>query len=87
MPSSVRHLNDLDEQCVRLCEVNVTANGLSTRVEAVHARDCRALLCERVFDFVHLDPFGSVAPQLDAAHHLMRCRPHRLQHPSQADAP
>ena len=67
LPEIRVHLNDLDEQCVRLCEVNVTANGLSTRVEAVHARDCRALLCERVFDFVHLDPFGSVAPQLDAA--------------------
>lgn len=68
LPTTLRvHLNDADPACAALCLANAEVNGLATHA-TVTQRDCRALLCDHApFNFVHLDPFGSVSPFLDAA--------------------
>ncbi|GAB7009504.1 tRNA (guanine(26)-N(2))-dimethyltransferase [Halorubrum trueperi] len=55
---------DVDPDAVDLAAENLAANNLDG--EAVH-RDVNALLYERVFDVVDLDPYGTPIPFADAA--------------------
>jgi tRNA (guanine26-N2/guanine27-N2)-dimethyltransferase len=57
-------LSDRDPDAVDLCAENLERNGLDG--EALH-RDANALMHERRFDVVDLDPFGTPIPFADAA--------------------
>jgi len=56
-------INDRDEQAIPVIEKNVAHAGLT--IEVAH-RDVNALLSERSFDAVDIDPFGTPASFLDA---------------------
>jgi tRNA (guanine26-N2/guanine27-N2)-dimethyltransferase len=56
-------INDRDEQAIPVIEKNVAHAGLA--IEITH-RDVNALLSERSFDAVDIDPFGTPASFLDA---------------------
>jgi len=56
-------INDRDETAISVIEKNVANAGLT--IEVTH-RDASALLSERSFDAVDIDPFGTPAPFLDA---------------------
>ena len=56
-------INDRDEQAINVIEKNTAHAGLT--IEITH-RDVNALLSERSFDAVDIDPFGTPAPFLDA---------------------
>ncbi|AKG92547.1 N{2},N{2}-dimethylguanosine tRNA methyltransferase [Geoglobus ahangari] len=56
--------NDIDERAVRVIEENLRLNGLNARV---HNRDAVALMRERSYDHIDLDPFGSPAEFIDSA--------------------
>jgi tRNA (guanine26-N2/guanine27-N2)-dimethyltransferase len=56
-------INDRDPRAVSLIEKNIVHSG--GKIELVN-RDARALLSERRFDAVDLDPFGTPAPFIDA---------------------
>lgn len=60
IPSTI---NDRDPKAIALIEKNIAHNGLP--IELLR-RDARALLSERRFDAVDLDPFGTPAPFIDA---------------------
>jgi tRNA (guanine26-N2/guanine27-N2)-dimethyltransferase len=56
-------INDRDPEAIAVIEKNIAHSGDS--IELVR-RDSRALLSERRFDAVDLDPFGTPAPFVDA---------------------
>ena len=56
-------INDRDLRAIDLIEKNIASTGCT--IELLH-RDARALLSERRFDAVDLDPFGTPAPFVDA---------------------
>ena len=56
-------INDRDEQTLSLIEKNISHAGLA--IEITH-RHVNALLSERSFDAVDIDPFGTPAPFVDA---------------------
>jgi len=56
-------INDRDPRAIDLIEKNITYTGCT--IELLH-RDARALLSERRFDAVDLDPFGTPAPFVDS---------------------
>ena len=56
-------INDRDETAIPVIEKNVVEAGLT--IEVTH-RDANALLSERSFDAVDIDPFGTPAPFVDA---------------------
>ncbi|WAC04436.1 MAG: tRNA (guanine(10)-N(2))-dimethyltransferase [Methanoregula sp.] len=56
-------INDRDPEAIALIEKNIEHTGLP--IEFVR-RDARALLSERRFDAVDIDPFGTPAPFADA---------------------
>jgi tRNA (guanine26-N2/guanine27-N2)-dimethyltransferase len=56
-------INDRDPEAIALIKKNIEHCGLP--IELVQ-RDARALLSERRFDAVDLDPFGTPAPYIDA---------------------
>jgi len=69
----VKHViaNDIDEDCVKIIEINAQLNNVSDRME-IHRLDCNELLYKltrerRRADYVDIDPFGSPAPFLLAA--------------------
>ncbi|WP_135667639.1 tRNA (guanine(26)-N(2))-dimethyltransferase [Halorhabdus rudnickae] len=57
-------LCDVDSDAVERCRANLEANALDG--EVIH-RDVNALMHERQFDVVDLDPFGTPIPFADAA--------------------
>ncbi|ADE36650.1 tRNA (guanine(10)-N(2))-dimethyltransferase [Methanohalophilus mahii] len=59
-------LNDWDAEACEFIEQNIELNGLSDIAET-SCRNANALLHEKRFNIVDLDPFGSPAPYLDAA--------------------
>lgn len=61
--------NDWNPVAARLLEENAAMNGLEPRVTR---RNLAALLHEKVWHVVELDPFGSPAPFLDAAGRAVR---------------
>jgi len=58
-------LCDRDPEAAALCEANLAANDLAGEVLN---RDANALMHERGFDVVDVDPFGTPMPFADAAH-------------------
>jgi tRNA (guanine26-N2/guanine27-N2)-dimethyltransferase len=56
-------INDRDPDAISLIRSNVASSGLA--IEVLN-RDANALLSERSFDAVDLDPFGTPAPFVDA---------------------
>jgi tRNA (guanine26-N2/guanine27-N2)-dimethyltransferase len=62
-------LCDRDPEAVELCEANLARNGLSG--EVLH-RNANALMHERWFDVVDIDPFGTPIPFADAAFNSAR---------------
>jgi tRNA (guanine26-N2/guanine27-N2)-dimethyltransferase len=56
-------INDRDKKAIALIRKNVKATGLPAEITN---RDANALLSERAFDAVDLDPFGTPAPFTDA---------------------
>ncbi|OPY39257.1 MAG: tRNA (guanine(26)-N(2))-dimethyltransferase [Methanoregula sp. PtaU1.Bin051] len=56
-------INDRNPDAISLIRTNVSRSGLPAEVVS---RDINALLSERSFDAVDLDPFGSPAPFIDA---------------------
>jgi len=56
-------INDRSPEAITLIQKNVSSSGL--RIEILN-RDTNALLSERAFDAVDLDPFGTPAPFVDA---------------------
>ena len=57
-------LNDHDQRAVELCEGNLALNGLKGEVEK---RNANALMHDRRFDVIDLDPYGTPIPFADAA--------------------
>lgn len=57
-------LCDVDSEAVERCQANLGANDLDAEVEQ---RNANALMHERQFDVVDLDPFGTPIPFVDAA--------------------
>ena len=57
-------LSDLDEEAVELCRENLARNDLEGEVVG---RNANALMHERAFDVVDVDPFGTPIPFADAA--------------------
>ena len=75
-------INDRDETTIPVIRMNAERNGADIEITN---RDINALLSERSFDAVDLDPFGSPATFIDAAIRGMppvpSCHSHRYRPP------
>jgi tRNA (guanine26-N2/guanine27-N2)-dimethyltransferase len=63
-PSLEFHINDLDEEAYSVIQKNIERNGIQA---VARNSDLRCLLSQESFDYVDLDPFGTLVPFLHSA--------------------